>query len=170
MSAIFDAYFYGIENGEVMGPLPLENIRAKVANKEVPEWIVLSRNQTGPWATLSHVRLHGDAAFTPQPAPAPSKPKPQSKVEKKPMEAPKPQPEPKAKPQHPSMLGVLRWIVTFHLVIGAIGVGTAVAMYKEPGFLPMLWAGVACFFGALWLMIVMEVLDRLGRIMRAVEK
>lgn len=76
MNALFDAYYYGVENGEVQGPLPLETIGAKVNSGDVPEWVMLSRTSGGPWAPLGLVRRLGEAAFAP---PAKAIPEPMAK-------------------------------------------------------------------------------------------
>ena len=65
MSASSDRYFYGVENGEIMGPLALDAIAGRIERGEIPQWIVLSRTSGGPWSSFERVLNLGDQAFAP---------------------------------------------------------------------------------------------------------
>ena len=172
MNALFDAYYYGIENGEVQGPCPLNAITARVKSGDVPEWVMLSRTATGPWAPVRLVEQLGDEAF------APPKPKPAQKLaDPRPARLPA-TPKPVAatvrqtgeKKQHGTVAGFYEVIGVLFIVMGAAGLGGGITLAIKGNLLgwTMLGSAIVCFITALGLMATSEVLRRLLAIAESV--
>lgn len=170
---LYDVYYYGIENQIVQDPIPLSAIAARVASGALPEWVILSRYATGPWAPLRLVQQLGDEAFAaPKPKPVQKLADPPARppATPKPITAPVRQPVEKKQPG--TVAGFYEILALVCIVAGAINLGLGVVYAVKGNLLawPMIGSAVGAFLIALGLTATAEVLKRLLAISEAVRK
>jgi hypothetical protein len=151
-----DGWYYGVDGGDVHGPLPMETIRAAVSAGRLPEHAAVSRHANGPWAPLAVVSELGDEAFG-----AGGKKRAAISSAMK-----------TADFQQKSVTGLIE-VVGF--VIIAIGIGCMFGVfvafrYDSPHVFPWIVMAISNLVSGLMFLALAEVLKRLGEISAATRK
>jgi hypothetical protein len=148
-----DGWYYGVDGGDVHGPLPMETIRAAVSAGRLPENAAVSHHANGPWAPLAVVSALGDEAF----GAGGRKRAAIASARKKAKSAPR------------TVAGLIEVIGFVIVTIGlACIVGVFVAFQNDsPRVFPLIVLAISNLVSGLMFLAVAEVLRRLGEIAAA---